>query len=192
MENKSSAFKEYINPILVLVLICLVTTFLLAFTYGITAPIIAENTAKAASEARMELLPDADNFTDTGAELYVLEDKKVYATEVYSADNGAGMVVTVVTNSYGGALTAMVGIDKDGAVTGVKVTDHGDTPGVGTKAHAEGHLKQYVGKTELGSEVIKAHADDIVEVTGASVSSGAIHKAVYCALEQYKAMGGVK
>ena len=33
--------------------------------------------------------------------------------------------------------------------------------------------------------------DEIVEVTGASVSSGAIHKAVYCALEQFKAMGGV-
>ena len=192
MENKTSAFKEYINPILVLVLICFVTTFLLAFTHSITAPIIKANAEKAASEARMELLPDADNFTDAGAELYVLEEKKVYATEVYTADNGAGMVVTVVTNSYGGALTAMVGIDKDGAVTGVKVTDHADTPGVGTKAQAEGHLAQYVGHTELGSDVIKAHADDMVEVTGASVSSGAIHKAVYCALEQYKAMGGVK
>ncbi|MBR2389286.1 MAG: electron transporter RnfG, partial [Mogibacterium sp.] len=63
MENKNSAFKEFISPILVLVVICFVTTFLLAFTYGVTAPIIAENTAKAASEARMELLPDADNFS---------------------------------------------------------------------------------------------------------------------------------
>ena len=56
MENKNSAFKEFISPILVLVVICFVTTFLLAFTYGVTAPIIAETTAKAASEARMELL----------------------------------------------------------------------------------------------------------------------------------------
>ena len=192
MESKNSTFKEYVSPILVLVVICFVVTFLLAFVYGITKPIIDENTAKAASEARMELLPEADNFTDSGADLYVLEEGKVYAEDCYTADNGAGMVVTVKTNSYGGMLTAMVGIDKDGAITGVKVTEHGDTPGVGTKAHAEGHLSQYVGHTELGSDVIKAHADDIVEVTGASVSSGAIHKAVYCALEQYKAMGGVK
>ena len=191
MENKNSAFKEYISPILVLVVICFVVTFLLAFTYGITAPIIAENTAKAASEARMELLPDADNFSDSGAELFVLEEGKVYAEDCYTADNGAGMVVTVKTNSYGGMLTAMVGIDKDGAITGVKVTEHADTPGVGTKAHDASHLEQYKGHTELGSETIKAHADDIVEVTGASVSSGAIHKAVYCALEQFKAMGGV-
>ena len=152
MENKNSAFKEYISPILVLVIICFVTTFLLAFTYGVTAPIIAENTAKAASEARMELLPDGDSFSDAGADLYVLEEGKVYATEVFKADNGEGMVVTVKTNSYGGMLTAMVGISKDGAITGVKVTEHADTPGVGTKAHAAEHLSQYEGLTELGSD----------------------------------------
>ena len=190
MENKTSAFKEYISPILVLVVICFVTTFLLAFTYGVTAPIIAENTAKAASEARMELLPDGDSFSDAGADLYVLEEGKVYATEVFKADNGEGMVVTVKTNSYGGTLTAMVGISKDGAITGVKVTEHADTPGVGTKAHAAEHLSQYEGLTELGSDVVKSDPS-VQHVTGASVSSGAIHKAVYCALEQYKAMGGV-
>ena len=190
MENKNSAFKEYISPILVLVIICFVTTFLLAFTYGVTAPIIAENTAKAASEARMELLPEGDSFSDAGADLYVLEEGKVYATEVFKADNGEGMVVTVKTNSYGGMLTAMVGISKDGAITGVKVTEHADTPGVGTKAHAAEHLSQYEGLTELGSDAVK-NDPSVQHVTGASVSSGAIHKAVYCALEQYKAMGGV-
>ena len=191
MENKTSAFKEYISPILVLVVICFVTTFLLAFTYGVTAPIIAENTAKAASEARMELLPEGDSFSDAGADLYVLEEGKVYATEVYTADNGAGMVVTVKTNSYGGMLTAMVGIDKDGAITGVKVTDHADTPGVGTKAHDASHLSQYVGLTELTSDQVKVDTS-VQHVTGASVSSGALHKAVYCALAQFEEMGGVK
>ena len=191
MENKNSAFKEYISPILVLVVICFVTTFLLAFTYGVTAPIIDANTKAAASEARTELLPDGDNFSDAGADLFVLEEGKVYATEVYTADNGAGMVVTVKSNSYGGVLTAMVGINKDGEITGVKVTEHADTPGVGTKAHAAEHLSQYEGLTELGSDVVK-NDPSVQHVTGASVSSGAVHKAVYCALEQYKAMGGVK
>lgn len=193
MENKNSAFKEFISPILVLVIICFVVTFLLAFTYGITAPIIEKNTEAAASEARAALLEAADGkFSDSGADLVTYEEGKVYAVDCYTADNGEGMVVTVKSNSYGGLLTAMVGIDKDGAITGVQITDHADTPGVGTKAQDPGHLSQYIGHTELGSDTIKAHADDIVEVTGASVSSGAIHKAVYCALEQYKAMGGVK
>ena len=187
MENKNSAFKEFISPILVLVIICFVVTFLLAFTYGVTAPVIAENTAKAASEARMELLPDADNFSDSGADLFVLEEGKVYAVDAYTADNGAGMVVTVKTNSYGGMLTAMVGIDKDGAITGVKVTEHADTPGVGTNAHTPEYLERYKGLTELQSDQIKSDPS-VDHYTGASVSSGAIHKAVYCALEQYKSM----
>ena len=72
MENKSSAFKEYINPILVLVLICFVVTFLLAFTHSVTAPIIAANTEKAAIEDRQEILPDGDNFTPSDADRYVL------------------------------------------------------------------------------------------------------------------------
>lgn len=192
MESKNSTFKEFISPILVLVVICFVVTFLLAFTYGITKPIIDENTAKAASEARSALLEAAEGqFSDAGDDLVEYEPGKVYVEDCYKADNGAGIVVTVKSNSYGGLLTAMIGIDKDGAITGVQVTDHADTPGVGTKAQDAGHLAQYIGKTELGSDTIKAHADDIVEVTGASVSSGAIHKAVYCALEQFKAMGGV-
>ena len=191
MENKNSAFKEYISPILVLVIICFVTTFLLAFTYGVTAPIIKANTEKAASEARMELLPEADNFTASDVNPYILEDGKVYVEDVYVADNGCGMVVTVVTNSYGGPLTEMVGINKDGEITGVKVTSHADTPGVGTKAHDPAHLQQYVGLSELTSDQVK-NDSSVNHVTGASVSSGAVHKGVYCALEQFEVMGGVK
>ena len=192
MENKNSTFKEFISPILVLVIICFAVTFLLAFTYGISAPIIEKNTAAAASEARSSLLEAADGkFSDSGADLVEYEPGKVYAVDCYTADNGAGMVVTVKSNSYGGLLTAMVGIDKDGAITGVKVTDHADTPGVGTKAHDASHLSQYIGLTELTSDQVKSDSS-VQHVTGASVSSGAIHKAVYCALAQFDEMGGVK
>ena len=193
METKNNAFKDFINPVLVLVAICFATTFLLAFTYGVTSPIIAANTEAAASEARAELLVDANGeFAPSDAECVAYEEGKVYVENCYVASNGSGMVVTVKSNSYGGLRTVMVGINKDGSVTGVKITEHADTPGVGTKAQDPGHLTQYMEKSELGSDNIKAHADDVVEVTGASVSSGAIHKAVYCALEQFKAMGGVK
>ena len=193
METKNSAFKDFISPVLVLVAICFATTFLLAFTYGVTSPIIAANTEAAASEARSALLEEAKGeFEASSADCIAYEEGKVYVENVFNAKNGSGMVVTVKSNSYGGLLTAMVGINKDGEVTGVQITEHADTPGVGTKAHVAEHLAQYVDKSELGSDNIKAHADDVMEVTGASVSSGAVHKAVYCALEQFKEMGGVK
>jgi electron transport complex protein RnfG len=190
--KENSTFNNFIAPILVLVVVCFVVTAALAFTYGITKPIIDENTLREANAARTELLPEAEGqFEPYDGELTVVSENKVYVKEVYTATNKSGMVVTVSTSSYGGALTAMVGIDKDGAITNVKVTEHADTPGVGTKAQSPDHLSQYSGLTELGNEAIKSDPT-VNHVTGASVSSGAIHEAVWCALQQYKDMGGVK
>ncbi len=191
MKNNNT-FKEYVAPIVVLVAICLVITAALAATYGVAEPIIEENTIKTANEARAELLPAADTFTPYDGELVVCDPDKVYATECYVADNGSGMVVTVSTKSFGGALTEMIGIDADGKITGVKVTSHSDTPGLGTKAHAEGHLAQYIGLSELASTSAKDDPN-VDHVTGASISSNGVHYGVYCALEQYKeVVGGAK
>lgn len=190
MKNNNT-FKEYVAPILVLVCICLVITAALAATYGVAKPIIDSNAIKAANEARAELLPAADTFTAYDGELAVCEEGKVFATECYIADNGSGMVVTVSTKSFGGALIEMIGIDGDGKITGVKVTSHADTPGLGTKAHAPEYLTQYQGLSELSATSAKDDAS-INHVTGASISSNAVHYGVYCALEQYKKVGGAK
>lgn len=188
MKNNNN-FKEYVAPILVLVCICLVITAALAATYGVAKPIIDANAIKAANEARTELLPAADSFTEFDGDLAVAEKDKVFATDCYIADNGSGMVVTVSTKSFGGALTEMIGIDGDGKITGVKVTAHADTPGLGTKAHDAGYLEQYKGLNELTSTSAKDDAN-ITHVTGATISSNAVHYGVYCALEQYKLVGG--
>ena len=92
------------------------------------------------------------------------------------------MVVTVKTKSFGGLLTEMVGIDNQGAITGVKVTAHGDTPGLGTKAHAPEHLQQYVGMNSYND--FSAKADPSVNhVSGATISSKALKKALENVLE---------
>ena len=52
---KSNTFKEYIQPVVVLVAICLVITFALAYVNSITAPIIADNTKRSQDAARAEL-----------------------------------------------------------------------------------------------------------------------------------------
>lgn len=188
--KKSNTFQDFVKPILVLVIICFVSTFAVSMTYGITNPIAEQLAKETADASRTELLPAAEGeFEEYTGDLYVLEDGKVYVSECYEATNGAGIVVTVESSSYGGLLTAMIGIDDTGAITNVSVIAHSDTPGVGTKAQTEEHLEQYAGLTELGSVDIKS--DTTVDyVTGASVSSAAVHKAVACALEQYNDMGG--
>ena len=192
MEKNNKTFAEFISPILVLVVICFVTTFALAFIYGITDPIIKENNAKAAAETRAYLLEASEGQFDVyDGDLYVDAANKITVTECYVAQNKSGMVVTAKSNSYGGDLIAMIGIDEQGAITAVQVTEASDTPGVGSKAQLPDHLNQYVNLTELSNVAVKKDAN-VNAVTGASVSSGAVHRCIYGALEQYKQMGGVK
>ena len=188
--KSNNTFKEYVAPILVLVAICMAVTFALAATYGVTKPIIDENTAKAADAARAELLAEADSFTAYDGELTVTIPEQVFTEECYVADNKCGMVVTVKSKSFGGLITVMIGIDDTGAITGIKVTDHADTPGLGTKAMTPEHLGQYEGLKQLTSHLVKKDTT-VNHISGASISSGAVHEAVNCALEQFEAMGGV-
>lgn len=190
MKNNNT-FKEYVAPILVLVVICLVVTAALAAVYGVANPIIIENDKKTADANRTELLAEADSFTEYEGELYVAEPDKVFVSECYVADNGAGAVVTVQSSSFGGLLTEMVGINANGEITGVKVTAHGDTPGLGTKAQTPEHLGQYEGLTSLDSTTAKDDTQ-VDYISGATISSNAVHYGVYCALQQFQQMGGVQ
>ena len=187
---KSKTFKEYIQPVVVLVAICLVMTFALAYVNSITAPIIADNAAKSADAARAELLPAASTFEQYDGDMVVVDPDKIYVSDCYVA-KGIGMVVTVDTKSFGGILTEMVGIDNTGAITGVKVISHADTKGLGTKAHDSKYLEQqYKGKTELAAADNIKGDPAVNHVSGATISSNAVYQGVCAALEQYKAIGG--
>lgn len=190
--TKSDNFKEYGMPVVVLVAICFCTTLLLALTNAVSAPIIVRNAEAAANVNRTALLPDADGFTQIeDIEYCTSSDAKAAVTDVYKANNDAGYVMTCVTKSFGGDLTMMVGLDANGAITGVIVTDHADTPGVGTKDQDPEYLAQYISKTALTAEDCKKESG-FNFITGASVSGTAIHKGVYAALAQYAQIGGAK
>ncbi|MCR5811935.1 MAG: FMN-binding protein [Lachnospiraceae bacterium] len=194
---------KFAAPVIVLSCICLVVSFALAFTYKITNPIIVKNQNAVAVAARKEVLPDADDFTqdetvtaETGARS---ADGKAVVQEVFAANNGTGYVMTVNTTSFGGELTMMVGLNAEGAVTGVKVTVHADTPGVGTKNMEPSYLSQYSGISKLtsASDVKKESAElasggSFAFISGASVTGQAIHSGIDAALSQYAAMGGAQ
>jgi len=186
MQKNNDFFKNTIAPALVLVVICLVVTAALAFTYSVANPLIQANAQKTADAARAQVLPEGDSFTPyEGA----LVDG---VTECYIADNKSGMAVTATSKSFGGTLTAMVGIDKDGKITGITITEHADTPGLGTKPmDAEYLASNYVGLDTATAENIKTDAN-VDYIVGASISSNAIYQCAKEALLQYKECGGVK
>ncbi len=174
-----------IFPSLVLVIICLVVTLALAGTYSVANPIILENQAKAADEARMTVLPEGDAFTAYDGTLVdgVLD--------CYMADNGAGMAITANYKGFGGAVKVMVGIDADGNITGATVTEHAETPGLGTKAMTPEYLAQYQGVGEVVGGHINNDAN-IDAISGATITSNAVYCSIEAALNQFKECGGVK
>lgn len=194
-EEKKAFYKEYIYPVVILVAIAVVTTALLAVTNFISAPVIVRNQEATANAVRQELLPDADSFTQVETDLLTNDDSSAHVDSVYQADNGSGYVITIVTKSFGGDLTMMVGLNSDGTISGVQVTNSSDTPGVGSKDAQPEYLAQYDGLSSLTSEDVKSESSTTSSgatfqyISGASVSGSAIHKGVYLALEQFAQLG---
>lgn len=182
---KNNNFKENIFPAVVLVCICLVVTLALAGTYGVANPKIIENQQKAADEARMQVLPEGDSFSQYDGNLV---DGVI---DCYIADNKSGMAITAGYKGFGGTVEVMVGISSEGKITGVTVTNHSETPGLGTKAMTEEYLSQYKDVTDINAGHIRDDAD-IDAITGATITSNAVYCSVGEALEQFKECGGVK
>lgn len=174
--------------ILVLPVICLVLGMALAGVYNMTAPVIAEVEKQTANEARREVLTEADDFTlverDFGEELGI--------TECYKANNGAGATFMVASSGYGGDISMMIGIDKDGKITGIKILSHSETPGLGAKTNTPEFLNQYLNKSGTLNVVKNAATaeNDIVAVSSATVSSKAVTTGVNNAMTAYEQIKG--
>lgn len=184
--NSNSSFKESIAPTLVLVIICFVITLGLVATYGITKPIIDTNQAKANDIARTQVVPNGDSFSSVDA------NTSDVITSYDVANNKAGVAITSTAKSFGGTITVMTGMDQDGKITGVKVTNHSDTPGLGTKAMTPEYLEgTYNGKdaSAFSADAVKDSGLDYI--VGASISSNGIYNAVKEAVEQFQNVGGV-
>ena len=184
--QKSQNWKELFAPSVVLVMICLVTTLALAITYQVTKPIIAEINRVIYEKTQMLVLPqETQGFDPYDGTL----GEGIQAASLSRSD--VGKVVTAVERGYGGPLTVMVGIDANGAITGIQILSHKETPGLGTKTMTEDHLGQYLGQSKI-TNTEEAGATQIDAIGGATISSDAIYRAVSNALSQYETMGGVK
>lgn len=172
----SNAFNDFLKPIIVLMTICLVVTGILAFAFNVTKPIIDENARKAAESARMELLPEGDAFSKVTLNT---TDEIPGFVDAYKAENGAGIVVTTANRGYGGLVKAMISVDSDGKIVGIKIMENQETPGIGSKALTPEHLQKYEGQ---GS------ADAVEGITGVTFTSTAMRTNVSSALKVFEIM----
>lgn len=174
-----SIWNKVYKPIVVLCIMCIVVTGALAATNQVTAPIIEAATLAAQEAARTELLPEADGFTKVEG---VSVDN---VSDIYVSDNNVGTVITCSGKGYGGTVTVMVAFTPDGTIKQLKVTEQGETQGLGTKVTTNA---SYWTKYEGLEAKPLTLGTDVDAMTGATISSRALMSAVNAAIDGYNAI----
>ena len=169
---KGSVKKDFVMPIVVLGVICLVITGLLAVTNNFTEPVITKASEERAQAARSQIIPAAQDF-----ELIELEGIPDTIKEIYSADNNNGYIFMITTTGYGGDMDLICGIDNDGKIIDVDTLKHNETKGMGSRTTEEPFRSQFRGKD--------SSLEGVDAITGATISSTAYINAIRDAFTAY-------
>jgi electron transport complex protein RnfG len=155
----------------------------LAFVYSVTERIIAERQQADLEAALKELFPQADGFGDISGELSEPDPAVSFGSQyaVHSGGRLIGAAIRASGSSYGGPITVLVGVGADGKISGVKILEHKDTPGLGANAASPGYFVdkaggitfygQFMGKSVKDPFEVK---NDVAAITASTITSRAV------------------
>ena len=194
--NKSS-FKEIGMLTAKLFIICFIVSGLLALVNSVTEPVIEKNEQKSFEEAMGQLLPEAEDFEEVKDLDFAPTESGVTLESLYKGVKDGklcGYVAnTVCSEGYGGDINVMVSVTEENKVGEIKIMSISETAGLGAKANTPEFLAQYKGlKAEIGVEKNNGGSADentISAISGATITSKAVTKAVNCAIEAAEAGG---
>ena len=175
----------------IVIAILLAAAVLFGVSFGLNG-VAAKNAQDYHIQLMQTILPGSENFV---IEPYAGEDENIKS--VHKSD--IGFVVETVTYGYAGEITMLVGVNKDGKVTGLVVSEAHETPGLGNNALTDHvFLSQFLNKSgsfEVGTsgadafsgatETVSVAGGEAVSVdamTGATVTSKAVVRCVNSAV----------
>ena len=178
--------EDIIKPVGVLLAICIIIPLALSVTNKVTAKKIAE-LENENSKKNMQSLVSADDFekcSDGGIEYY---------TAIKGGETAA-YIFTESAKGYGGDVSVMTAVKPDGTIAGIAILDvSGETPGLGQNAAKESFYSQYAGLKKgvsLLKNGAKAENNEVDAVTGATITSTAVTRAVNAALDDFEKVKG--
>jgi electron transport complex protein RnfG len=162
---------------------------MLAFVYSGTLPVI-EQRQKADLEASLnELFPNADKFEMI--EEITSPDSSVTIESAYAAMKDGktiGVCLRLSRSGYAGPVKIMAGVSAEGLITGVKIMEHSETPGLGANAASPKYFVdrakgltfygQFTGKSVSDRFAVK---DDVIAITASTITSNAVSASVKAA-----------
>jgi electron transport complex protein RnfG len=176
-------------------------TALVAFTHDVTDERIAANDRAWLEQSLRPALGDLEfdsSLTDSKAtipaphDLPGSDDAVVY--RVYDgAMPVAALFAVTARDGYSGAIRLLVGIRADGTITGVRALSHRETPGLGDRIDSakSDWIRQFAGRSLADPATsgwrISRDGGEFDQMTGASVTSRAVVKAVRETLQYFMA-----
>ena len=156
--------------------ICVAVALLLGIVNSITEPIILRMQEEKTASAMAKVL--------LAEEYQKIETTTANVSALYRAVSGGkhiGYVAEVSASGFNGVIKLVVGVNLNGCVTGVAVTQNKETKGVGTKVTDDpAVLNRFVGMS--GTITVNSGDNRFDAITGATVTSKAVTAAVNTAL----------
>lgn len=184
MKNEN-AFKKIIRLGMILFAFSAVMAFCLGMINNATADRIAAINKETLDNAMKEVLA-ADEYKEIS---YDGGDSRIVA--VYEAVD-AGYTVDVLVVGSQGNIEMIVGVDKEGVISGISLIASSETSGLGAIAASasekgQAFRAQFAGKS--GVICVDKDGGEIEALTGATITSRAVCDAATAALDAVKTLG---
>ncbi|WP_066962385.1 electron transport complex subunit RsxG [Microbulbifer sp. Q7] len=184
----------------ILALFALVTAGTLAITQITTREPIERAIREAAAKALLEIVPIERHSNDLLVDTYPIP-KQYWAMlglkqggNINLARQGDGnidavIIPTVAPDGYSGPIEMLVGVNRDGTIAGVRVTNHAETPGLGDKVEVKKSdwIRSFDGTSldDPGRDMWKVQKDGgaFDQFTGATITPRAVVKQVRTVLD---------
>ncbi len=187
--------KQYAKLGLILAAFAVTACVGLSFVYAATEKQIAVNRDKQLNESLSSLFPDAQ-FKDISADITkAAGDTKIGNAYVATrAGTILGVAIKASGPSYGGPVTALVGLGTDHRVAGLRILISTDTPGLGLNAtnptsYVNKSKKltfpgQFTGKPTTDAFIVK---QDVDAISASTITSKAITNIVKASVDSGQA-----
>jgi len=196
-ESTTTESRSRLRGALMLIILAMLAAALLSAVDRFTAPRIADNIAAERLKGLRAVLPSGSYDNEPHLDIRMVQHPELLGSDeplpVYRARRGDQPVAAVLTviapNGFSGHILLLVAVDVAGMVTGVRVIEHRETPGLGDRIEA-GKSDWMLGFRGLQSApllannplteawVLKRDGGSFDQITGATVTSRAVINAV--------------
>lgn len=194
-----AASRNALRTGMILFAFTIVATTLLVFTFNLTQPTIERSQQAEKLSLLSQVLPSRLYDNDLIASQKIIPpDEHLgshHPTAMWIARRSSTVTAVVLEaiapDGYGGDIQLVIGIDVNGGITGVRVTSHHETPGLGDYIdHKKSEwIEQLVGKSLTAPETkfwkVTKDGGKFDARAGATITPRAVVKAVKNALDYF-------